>query len=165
MEPRLTSVSVLEAHPADVESWLLLVAEVEPLFGRMPNFAQVLLKNIERRCALVVHDEDGAVAGGLLLSGEEHEGSVTWLAVRGECRGQGIGESLVREAIRRLAESCIVSVVTFGEDMPAGQAARRLYERLGFTARELVADAPDGGSRQRFTRVSGICSRLDERTV
>jgi len=41
------------------------VAEVEPLFGPMLGFDQVLLKNIARGSALFVRDEHGAVAGGL----------------------------------------------------------------------------------------------------
>jgi ribosomal protein S18 acetylase RimI-like enzyme len=145
-------VSVVEAVAADIDSWLLLVAEVEPLFGPMPDFDQILLKNIKRGSALVVRDEAGAVAGGLLLAPDGGEGRVTWLAVRADYRRRGLAEALVREAVLRLSDSDLVSVVSFGPDVPQGQAARRLYERLGFTPGHMVAE-PAGASRQRFTLV------------
>jgi ribosomal protein S18 acetylase RimI-like enzyme len=146
----VTVVSVVEAVAADIDSWLLLVAEVEPLFGPMPDFHLVLLENIKRRSALVVRDESGAVAGALLLATVGGEGRVTWLAVRAEYRRHGIAGALVREAIGRLADVSVVSVVSFGPDVLQGQAARHLYEHLGFTAGEMVTGTPAGASRQRF---------------
>jgi hypothetical protein len=41
-------------------------------------------------------------------------------------------------------------VTTFGSDDPAGEPARRFYERLGFQAAEEAPNGPDGGSRQIF---------------
>jgi GNAT superfamily N-acetyltransferase len=149
----VTVVSVVEAVAADVDSWLLLVAEVEPLFGPMPDFRRILLKNIERGNALVVRDEAGAVAGGLLLAADAREGRVTWLAVRAEHRRRGVAEALLRGAIQRLADCRVVSVVSFGPDVVQGHAARRLYGQLGFAAGEMVAGTPAGASRQRFTLV------------
>ncbi len=146
-------MGVVEAVAADIDSWLLLVSEVEPLFGPMPDFHQILLRNIKRGNALVVRDEAGGVVGGLLLATDAREGCVTWLAVRANYRRRGVAEALVREATQRLADHDVVSVVSFGPDVVQGQGARRLYERLGFTAGEMVAGTPTGASRQRFTLV------------
>ena len=44
-----------------------------------------------------------------------------------------------------------VSVITFGDDIPDGQAARRLYQKFGFIpSNELIPNGPEGGSRQQF---------------
>ncbi len=131
---------------------------------RCSAFDQVLLKNIARGSALVVRDEHGAVAGGLLLAGDAHEGRVTWLAVRRECRRHGIGESLVREALRRLR----------GVSHSLGGELRRRY--AGGAGCAVVVRAPrlfcrrDGRRRSRrwvtttlHARPSQVCSRLDER--
>ncbi|BBH22072.1 hypothetical protein Back11_34170 [Paenibacillus baekrokdamisoli] len=45
-----------------------------------------------------------------------------------------------------------VSVVTFGDDIPDGRPARRLYQKFGFLPlEELIPNGPEeGGSRQKF---------------
>lgn len=143
---------VSEAGEGDVASWLALAAEVEPLFGPMPELTTTLRRNIERGSALVVRDDEGAVAAGLLLGGGGADRRISWLAVRAECRGRGFGEALVREALARCGPDATVSVVTFGNDITQGAAARRLYERAGFRPDGTVADGPEGGSRQRYLR-------------
>jgi hypothetical protein len=42
------------ATDADVESWLELAREVEPLFGLMPGFEKILVRKIRRRAAFCV---------------------------------------------------------------------------------------------------------------
>lgn len=60
-------MEAVSARIADLESWLDLVDEVEPMFGSTPTFRGVLIENIDRGTALVVHADDGSVAGGLVL--------------------------------------------------------------------------------------------------
>jgi hypothetical protein len=44
-----------------------------------------------------------------------------------------------------------ISVTTFGDDIPDGQPARRLYQKFGFIPlMELISNGPEGGSRQMF---------------
>ena len=52
------------------------------------------------------------------------------LAVEVEARGRGVGESLVRECIARAARRPVIIHTTKWMD-----AARRMYERLGFERR------------------------------
>ena len=56
------------ATDADVESWLELVREVEPLFGLMPGFEEILVRKIRRRAAFCVRFDligDSRVLGGI----------------------------------------------------------------------------------------------------
>ena len=140
---------VREAKREDVASWLEIVREVEPLFGPMPAFESVLLRNIGRGTALCAGDTSGQVLGGVLLKAPPGT-AITWLAVRTSARRRGVGRVLVAEALRRCRPPCQVLVDTFGADNPEGRAARGLYESFGFTPAERLPDGPEGGSRQRF---------------
>jgi GNAT superfamily N-acetyltransferase len=144
---QVTEVSA--ATPEDVESWLEIAREAEPLFGPMPDFASTLCRNISRGTALCVRAAGGQVLGGVLLRAAPHT-QITWLAVRSGARRRGVGRALVAEALRRCPPPCEVLVDTFGEDSRAGYPARRLYESFGFVPAEYLPDGPEGGSRQRF---------------
>jgi ribosomal protein S18 acetylase RimI-like enzyme len=140
---------VRDATREDVASWLEIVREVEPLFGPMPGFESVLLRNIGRGTALCARDANGQVLGGVLLRAPP-DARITWLAVRASARRRGVGRALVAEALRRCQPPCEVLVDTFGPDNAEGRAARGLYESFGFTPAECLPDGPEGGSRQRF---------------
>lgn len=138
---------------ADIPSWLEIVREVEPLFGPMPLFDSTLRSKILDGEALCVRATSGGVSGGLLLGGEPTAIWIRWLAVRRSARGQGVGAALVASAIARCPMSSTVSLATFGDDVAEGGAARRLYERMGFVAGEMLPHGPEGGSRQLFSWV------------
>ncbi|MGH9046895.1 MAG: GNAT family N-acetyltransferase [Acidimicrobiales bacterium] len=153
--PRGT-VRVEPAEPRDIEPWMVLAAEVEHLFGPMieePEFERSVSRAIARGTALCARVGDMAMdrlAGALLFSGGPDPYAIHWLAVAEGHRRRGIGRFLVERACRRSpAYPCTVEVVTFGADH-AGSSARRFYERLGFVAAEIVANGPDGGSRQVY---------------
>src|SRR5919199_1654030 len=78
----------------------------------------------------------------------ESTGSLWLLAavVRGPTAGR------TRHAFALVAPPATLSVVTFGEDVEPGRAARRFCERLGFRAAEAAPDGPEGGSRQVYRR-------------
>ena len=123
---------------------------VEPLFGPMPDFAQTLQRNIARGSAFAAQD-DGGFAGGMLLGGATPSDRwIRWIAVRAQARGKGAGGALVTKALDLFAPPSTISLHTFGADNPSGAAARRLYERFGFEAREMVERGPEGGTRQLF---------------
>ena len=145
--------SVCLAGIDDIPSWLEIVREVEPLFGAMPKFDVTLASNIAGRSALCVHDDLGVVVGGLLLGGTPPDNWIRWLAVRKSVRGQGVGTSLIQEALSRCAIPCTVSLATFGADNADGRPARALYERLGFVACEMLPRGPEGGTRQLYKMV------------
>lgn len=139
---------VREASRQDVEAWLSLAREVEPLFGPMPDLQRALERGIDRGTAMVSDGDDG-VTGGMLLSGENREHRILWLAVRASARGQGHGAALVQAAIARWPDGDI-AVTTFVEEQPAGLAARRLYESFGFQLISAAPPAPDGNPRDLY---------------
>lgn len=143
-------MEVVPATHADVESWLDLAGEVEPLFGPMPDFREVLTRNIHRGSALVARDEAGRVTGGLLFSVTERSGVIGWLAVRSGHRRVGVGRALVEAALGQFATLTEVRVDTFGREEPAGAPARRLYESVGFVLSEKLPTRPDGVHRDRW---------------
>lgn len=133
---------------ADGPSWLALVAEVEPLFGPMPDMRAVIERGMARGTALVTGPE-GAITGGILLSRDDQPHHITWLAVAESARGQGLGAALASAALERWPTGDI-DVVTFTKGTSGGEPARRLYERFGFVCLGAAEPAPDGSPRDRF---------------
>ena len=60
--------------------------------------------------------------------------TIGWLAVAGQHRRRGIGQRLLGHVIGLVEIPCELVVTTFGADNPAGEPARRFYERMGFHA-------------------------------
>ncbi len=145
------ALDVVEANEGDVPSWLEIVREVEPLFGPMPEFTRHLRRNIERGSALCVRTPSGGIAGGVTYRPAPHF-EISWLAVRAQHQSHGVGRALLAAVLHRYGEQPEVTATTFGEDVLAGQAARRLYLSAGFHAAERLPDGPGGGTRQRFRR-------------
>lgn len=132
----------------DVRSWLRLAAEVEPLFGPMPDIETAIRRGVERGTAVVI----GAgtdIEAGMLLSRDGQPHHIHWLAVTADARGQGHGIALVNEAIRRWPTGDI-ELETFTSDVTEGLPARRLYERLGFVCQGKAQPAPDGAPRDLY---------------
>jgi GNAT superfamily N-acetyltransferase len=155
---------VASAGYRDIARWLELAAEVEDLFGPLlddPAFYHALLANIERGTAFCVRAGDGPpgapLLGGLLFSpahAAQPEARIGWLAVSEASRRRGVGQLLVEHVLDLVAPSG-VWVVTFGDDDgAAARAARRFYERLGFSPAEMAPPGPDGGARQVFRRAA-----------
>lgn len=143
--------AVRHATLADMGSWLTLTAEVEPLFGPMPDFADYLKRGILRGTAFVSCGTDGTVTGGMLLSGSG-AAKINWLAVRQSASRQGLGSALVGAAIAHFGGHRDILVDTFGADNTPGLPALRLYMSLGFLPAEELPPGPEGGSRQRLRR-------------
>jgi hypothetical protein len=146
---------IIVAQPADQAAWLELAREVEPLFGPMisdPGFHRALENNSARGTAYCVRIENGEagspLAGGMLFSAKPPIYKIGWLAVSQNHCGQRIGGTLVTCAIQLVQPPAELVVTTFGSDVAGGQAARRLYMRMGFTPAEQAANGPEGGSRQ-----------------
>jgi GNAT superfamily N-acetyltransferase len=145
--------TVHAATRSDIASWLGIAREVEFLFGAMPIFDATLRNKIAHDEALCVRAPSREVVGGVLLGGGWPDTWIRWLAVRRAERGQGIGAALVAAVLERCPPPCTVSLATFGADNVEGHPARRLYERFGFVAGEMLPRGPEGGTRQRFTLV------------
>jgi GNAT superfamily N-acetyltransferase len=139
---------VRPARPNDIAGWLELAAEVEHLFGPMPDLATHITRGIERGTAMVVAEGDEIVAAAL-LSRDDASHEIHWLSVRRRLRRAGAGRLLLDEVLRRWPTGDI-QVVTFGRDVPGGEPARKFYTALGFVAVGATDPAPDGTSRDRF---------------
>ena len=151
---------VVVAQLEDIRAWLHLAREVESLFGPMSNdpvFQRALQKNIDRGTAFCIREADAppgvSLLGGLLFSPKPPIYTIGWLAVTQSCRRQGIGLRLMKQVIGLVEVPAELVVTTFGMGTPAGEPARRFYERLSFHAAEPAPNGPEGGSRQVFRRI------------
>ena len=83
-----------------------------------------------------VAEVDGTLAGFLAckLNRPDRSGEVEYLAVHPDFQGQGIGTALNRHALEFMKrEGMVLAQVGTGGD-PAHAAARRSYEKAGYTA-------------------------------
>src|SRR5262249_48897371 len=140
--------SVRAATLDDLDQWLEIVREVEPLFGPMPDFAVHAQRAIERGTALVA-TVDGRVCGACILSPHGTPQEIRWLAVRGADRRHGIGSFMV-DAVEERWPTGAIAVVTFAESSVDGRPARRLYEARGFENRGPTDPGPDGSARDLY---------------
>ena len=82
-------------------------------------------------------DEDGRLVGAVAWEETAEEVDLNRLIVHPEALRRGIGWALVKEVMARAAGRRVV-VMTGRDNLPA----RRLYERLGFVARDDVEVIP-----------------------
>ena len=87
---------------------------------------------------LVVRDDEGRIVGTLTLvvfrTTTELRARIEDVVVEDSARGKGLGEQLVREALRVAQERGARSVNLTSR--PDREAANRLYARVGFEQRE-----------------------------
>lgn len=157
--PKGLIMNVVKATIGDLNGWLELAAEVEYLFGPMisdTKFIQAIEKNIIQSSAFCVRENDGApgtcLLGGILFSSVNAPSyKIGWLAVSSRARNKGIATELLKHVLKVVNVPAEVSVTTFGNDIPEGQPARRLYQKFGFVPQdEKIPNGPEGGTRQKF---------------
>lgn len=89
-------------------------------------------------CTLLVAEDDGQILGSLTLVVFPIPTAVrAWIedvVTDTEARGKGVGAALNTEAIRRAGAAGATTVDLTSR--PSREAANRLYQRLGFEARE-----------------------------
>jgi GNAT superfamily N-acetyltransferase len=148
---------IVIAEQGDIQGWLVLAREVDPLFGQPvseSDFLPALRKNIARGTAICIRHEDGPpgapVVAGLLFSPKPSVYKIGWLAVTERSRRQGLGSRLVEAVIEKAVSPAELAVITFGETDPEGEPARRFYKKLGFQPAERAPDGPDGSPRQYY---------------
>lgn len=142
---------VVSAVPTDLPTWLNLAREVEPLFGPLvanPDFCAPLKRAIEAGNAFCVRTDDGPpgapLLGGLLWFPDPPRYKLGWLAVAEQARRRGIARLLVDDALARVVRPATIRLTTFADGAPEGEAARRLYERVGFRPAGSAPDNPAG---------------------
>ncbi|MCT4616352.1 MAG: GNAT family N-acetyltransferase [Marinifilaceae bacterium] len=124
----------------DFNTWIELAREVEPLFGEMvgcEDFKKGIkecISNLSAFCAVNINND---IEGIIAINKAENE--IAWLAVRKKCRRKGYGYQLLKAAMDCLDNKKPIFVQTFSSNVKDGEAARKLYMRLGFK------DYKDGG--------------------
>ena len=102
--------------------------------ARTPPTLEQLRDTVANQTLLVARDEEGRVVGTLTLVlyrvSSGLKGRIEDVIVDGSARGQGIGEALTREGMRRAGEAGVLMLEL--TSMPYRQSANRLYKRLGF---------------------------------
>lgn len=140
------TISIREARPEDHEAIGDLTAQAYLSDGHLDFGADdpylAVLRDVPSRAAaaeVLVAAADGKVlgcvtyvpAGGPMADiARDGEAEIRMLAVSPEARGRGVGETLVRECVRRAEEAGRSALVL--STQTSMHAAHRLYERLGF---------------------------------
>ncbi|OPH51866.1 hypothetical protein BC351_34185 [Paenibacillus ferrarius] len=90
--------------------------------------------------------------GGVLFSSADAPSyKIGWLAVSSRARNKGIATELLRHILKLVDIPAEVSVITFGDEIPNGRPARKLYQKFGFVPQdESIPNGSEGGSRQKF---------------
>jgi ribosomal protein S18 acetylase RimI-like enzyme len=123
---------VTEASDELVETIRALLPQLTE--ARTPPTLEQLQDVVSNQTLLVARGDDGGILGTLTFvlyrvsSGVK--GRIEDVIVDESARGQGVGEALVREAMRRANEAGVLMLEL--TSMPYRQAANRLYRRLGF---------------------------------
>lgn len=107
-------------------------------------------------CGVAEDAETGAILGLYILHPNNvgrcgHIANASY-AVRGDCRGRGVGEALVRDSLSR-ARGFGFRAMQFNAVVAGNARARALYERIGFRCVGRV----EGGFRLPDGRYEDIC--------
>ena len=89
-----------------------------------------------------------------MLAFSRAENELAFLAVSAQHRRQGIARKLAERMFRELDPSRPVKLITYRARVPEGEAARSLYQRMGFCPGRLVE--VDGSPAQEFLRPAEI---------
>jgi ribosomal protein S18 acetylase RimI-like enzyme len=102
--------------------------------ARTPPTLEQLSETVAGQTLLVARDDDGAIVGTATFVvyrvSSGLKGRLEDVIVDSSVRGQGVGEALTREAMRRANEAQVLMLEL--TSMPYRESANRLYKRLGF---------------------------------
>ena len=102
--------------------------------ARTPPTLERLQETVSTQTVLVARDDEGRIIGTLTLVlyrvSSGLKGRIEDVIVDESARGQGIGEALTREGMRRAGEAGVLMLELTSR--PSREAANRLYKRLGF---------------------------------
>ena len=129
------------AQAQDIDAWMVLVQQVRDAFpgletaAAMEEHRKTVLRFIAQSAAICAADADRIV--GILLFSKE-TGELCFLTVDPACRRQHVAQRLVSFMLTQLDADQGITVTTYREDDPNGQAARAFYKHLGFTEGQLT---------------------------
>lgn len=131
------------AQAQDIDAWMALVEQVRDVFPgletaeAMEEHRATVLRFIKNSSAVCGAEAD-RMAGILLFSRES--GQLCFLAVDPSYRRQHIARKMVSFMLTQMDEGKDITVTTYREDDPNGQAARAFYKRLGFAEGKLTEE-------------------------
>ena len=127
----------------DIDSWMRLVEKVRDSF---PGLETREALDGHRRTVLEFMESGGAICAkeqaevvGALLFSREHN-MLCFLAVDAQHRRQHIAENMVSYMLTMMDSHSDISVTTYREGVPEGEAARAFYQRMGFTPGKLTEE-------------------------
>ena len=124
----------------EIEQWMRLVNRVRGNFPGLETqealdaHRDTVLDFMRKKSAIRAKERE-RIVGALLFSRELH--MLCFLAVDAEYRRQHIAEKMVSCMLARMDPGKEVTVTTYREGVPEGEAARAFYKRLGFVAGRL----------------------------
>ena len=127
----------------DIDSWMRLVEKVRDSFPgletreALDGHRRTVLEFMERGGAICAK-EQAEVVGALLFSREHN--MLCFLAVDAQHRRQHIAENMVSYMLTMMDFHSDISVTTYREGVPEGEAARAFYQRMGFTPGKLTEE-------------------------
>ncbi len=136
-------MEIRAAKAQDIEAWMALVEKVRDVFPGLET-AQAME---EHRAEVLRFMEDGSavcaaearrMAGILLFSVERSE--LCFLAVDPDFRRRHIAREMLEFMFPRMEAGRDISLVTYREEDPRGQAARAFYRSLGFSEGRLLEE-------------------------
>ena len=138
--------AVSSVTPELVDAWVRLTPQLSRS-SPPPGEAQLQAIIDHDACVLLIaRDDDGTILGSLtLVVFPIPTGIRAWIedvVVDEAARGKGVGEALNRDALARAAELGARTVDLTSR--PSREAANRLYQRIGFKARETNVYRYDG---------------------
>lgn len=131
------------AQAQDIDAWMALVEQVRDVFPgletteAMEEHRVTVLGFMENSSAVCAAEADRMV-GILLFSRDPAE--LCFLAVDPDCRRQHIAQKLVTFMLTQIEDGKDISLITYQEDDPNGQAARAFYKHLGFSEGRLTEE-------------------------
>jgi len=131
------------ATESDLPAWYALATEVSQIFQHPADMGAEFKTNtsglgsISRHEILTAIDnKSGNYMGFICFSRKEN--AITWFAVSEKYREKGVGDRLLKTAMRQLDTTKDITVCTFRADYPQGVAARSLYIKHGFIVEKLT---------------------------
>ena len=127
----------------DLDNWMDLVENVKDSFPgletreALEEHRRTVLEFMGRDAAICAKS-DGRIVGTLLFSRDDQ--MLCFLAVDEAYRRQHIAENMVSYMLTMMDFHSDISVTTYREGVPEGEAARAFYQRMGFTPGKLTEE-------------------------
>lgn len=120
----------------DKPDWISLAEEVAPVFNapdmaRDPEFHQYMDAKLSKYEALMAVNRMTKEVLGVIGFSRTYN-RITWLGVFEKARRKGVGYKLLKCALNQLDWTKDITVETYRTGYEPGEAARRLYQKLGF---------------------------------